>query len=109
MATDHTDGEPPSLGNTILVNIGWMAKISSAERKSVTVYRGSVNRRAGATFGVGENSAVFPIEVILFIRLHDLFFSSILSPREHGRHRSGSACGLSRRKTEARLQIEAAL
>jgi hypothetical protein len=73
MATDHTDGEPPSLGNTILLNIGWMAKISSAERKSVTVYRGSVNRRAGASFGVGENSAVFPIEVILFIRLHDLF------------------------------------
>jgi hypothetical protein len=78
MATDHTDGEPPSLGNTILVNIGWMAKISSAERKSVTVYRGSVSRGAGATFGVGENSAVFPIEVILFIRLHDLVFSSIL-------------------------------
>jgi len=71
MATDHTDGEPPSLSNTILgLNIGWMAKISSAERKSVTVYRGSVNRGAGATFGVGKNSAVFPIEVILFIRLH---------------------------------------
>jgi hypothetical protein len=42
------------------------AGISSAERKSVTVYWGSVNRGAGATFGVGENSAVFPIEVILY-------------------------------------------
>jgi hypothetical protein len=52
-----------------LVNIGWMAKISSAERKIVTVYRASVNRHAGATFGAGENSAVFPIEVIPYIRL----------------------------------------
>jgi hypothetical protein len=73
MATDHTDGAPPSLGNTILVNIGWMAKISSAERKSVTVYRESVNRGAGATFGVGENSTVFAIEVIQFIRCTTLF------------------------------------
>ena len=31
IATDQTDGEPPSLGSTILVNIGSMAKIKNAE------------------------------------------------------------------------------
>src|SRR5262245_58748058 len=35
--TDHTDGDPPSTGSTILANIGWMANRSSAERKVVAV------------------------------------------------------------------------
>jgi hypothetical protein len=33
MATDHTDGEPPSRGSTILVNIGWTANKSAADTK----------------------------------------------------------------------------
>src|SRR5438046_1910771 len=33
IATDHTEGEPPSFGSTILVNIGCTANSSAAERK----------------------------------------------------------------------------
>jgi hypothetical protein len=61
-----------------------------AETKSVTVYRGRVNRRAGATFGVGENSAVFPIEVIRFIQPTRAGFLVDVILREHRRH-PGSA------------------
>jgi hypothetical protein len=35
MATDHTAGEPPRRGSTILVNIGWTLNRRKAERKSV--------------------------------------------------------------------------
>jgi hypothetical protein len=35
MATDHTAGEPPRRGSTILVNIGCTANSSAAERKMV--------------------------------------------------------------------------
>jgi len=35
MATDHTAGEPPRRDSTILVNIGWTANTSAAERKIV--------------------------------------------------------------------------
>jgi hypothetical protein len=61
-----------------------------AERKSVTVYRGRVNRRAGATSGVGENSAVFPIEAIRFTQPTRAGFLVDVTLREHRRH-PGSA------------------
>jgi hypothetical protein len=61
-----------------------------AERKSVTVYRGRVNRRAGATVDVGKNSAVFPIEVIRFIQPTRAGFLVDVTLREHRRH-PGSA------------------
>jgi hypothetical protein len=57
-----------------------------AERKNVTVYRGRVNRRAGATVGVGENLAVFPIEVIRFIQPTRAGFLVDVTLREHRRH-----------------------
>src|SRR5579871_13827 len=44
MATDHTDGEPPSRGNTIFANIGCRLKRSSAEANSVAENNVSVNR-----------------------------------------------------------------
>ena len=67
-----------------------VADENRAERKSVTVYSGTVNRRAGATFGVGENSAVFPIEAIRFIQPTRASFLVDVCLREHRRH-PGSA------------------
>ena len=37
MATDHTAGDPPSCGSTILVNIGCTANRSAALRKIAVV------------------------------------------------------------------------
>src|ERR1700681_2390371 len=37
IATDHTDGEPPSRGSTILVNIGSIRNNSAALRKMAAV------------------------------------------------------------------------
>src|SRR3954463_16356711 len=45
MATDQTDGVPPSRGSTILVNIGCTANSSAAERKMAAAK--TRNRRAG--------------------------------------------------------------
>src|SRR5262249_10241538 len=46
MATDHTEDEPPSLGSTILENIGSMEKISAAERNSVAENHNPARSRA---------------------------------------------------------------
>jgi len=46
IATDHTDGEPPSFGSTILVNIGCTTNRSSAETKSVIANSPGASRNA---------------------------------------------------------------
>ena len=55
MATDHTAGDPPSCGSTILVNIGCTANRSAALRKIAVVKAASSgpNATAGpaASFG----------------------------------------------------------
>jgi hypothetical protein len=37
IATDQTDGEPPNLGNTMRVNIGWTLNNSSALRNTAAI------------------------------------------------------------------------
>src|SRR6185312_1395643 len=46
MATDQTDGDPPSRGSTILVNIGWTANSRSAEKNSVAANKTGADRRS---------------------------------------------------------------
>ena len=55
MAVDQTDGEPPSLGSTILVNIGCTANSSSAETNSTPANSAAAMResRAGAQARAG--------------------------------------------------------
>ena len=57
MATDQTDGEPPSRGSTILVNIGSTENISSAETKRALAKSGSVNTELATVFAAGWAAA----------------------------------------------------
>ena len=43
MATDHTDGEPPSSGSTMRANIGCTPKRSRALRNTAAVKRPNIN------------------------------------------------------------------
>jgi hypothetical protein len=53
MATDHTMGAPPSLGSTILANIGCTRNSNSAERSSVAANSAGAKRsKPAAAFGV---------------------------------------------------------
>jgi hypothetical protein len=53
MATDHTDGAPPSFGKTILVNIGWTANSNNAETNSVVANNiGAMRRANGNAYAV---------------------------------------------------------
>src|SRR3954466_1455883 len=52
MATDHTDGAPPSRGSTILVNIGCTANSSAALRKIAAISVGSSKPRCDAVIAV---------------------------------------------------------
>ena len=49
MATDHTDGVPPSFGSTILVNIGCTANSSAADRK---IAAAKTRRRTAGLVGI---------------------------------------------------------
>src|SRR3979409_1911586 len=52
MATDQTDGEPPRIGSTILVNIGCTANNRSAEANNVTAKTARLCRAVGARLKV---------------------------------------------------------
>ena len=54
MATDQTAGVPPSLGITILVNIGWTPNSRNAESAIVTAKTGRA-RRADPTEITGRD------------------------------------------------------
>jgi hypothetical protein len=59
----HTDGEPPSIGSTSLVTIGWTTKTSAAEVKMATANRiGMTGRgrpaRSAVDIGVGHTRSV---------------------------------------------------
>ena len=58
MAVDQTDGEPPSLGSTILVNIGWTANSSSAETNSTAANSPATKRRVRTVRGQGRGPRV---------------------------------------------------
>src|SRR4051812_16602127 len=62
IATDHTDGEPPKRGSTILVNIGCTANSSAAERKIAAPYTG---RSAGETARAGGAGNVMVLSLSL--------------------------------------------
>src|SRR4051794_4536139 len=49
MATDHTEGEPPKRGSTILVNIGCTANSRAAERKIAAPKAGNSSAGAAGT------------------------------------------------------------
>ena len=70
MATDHTDGDPPSRGSTIFVNMGWMPKRRAAERNSVAVKTATWVRPATIFSEAPELAR--PRAVIVFLRLEEL-------------------------------------
>jgi hypothetical protein len=70
MATDHTDGDPPSRGSTIFVNMGWMPKRRAAERNNVAVKTATWVRPAAIFCEAPELAR--PRAVIVFLRLEEL-------------------------------------
>jgi len=54
MATDHTDGEPPSRGSTILANSGCTANKSAADKKIAAAYVASTKP--------GDRANVVPVD-----------------------------------------------
>jgi hypothetical protein len=53
---DHTAADPPSVGRTILENIGSMQKNSAAERKMPAEYNGAIHA-APRTIEAGRDAS----------------------------------------------------
>ena len=56
----QTDGEPPSIGSTSLVTIGWTTKTNDAEVKIARANRAGVTRSAGSPGAVSKVVSLMP-------------------------------------------------